>query len=122
MPEDTMYLQLRIKVCLPVSSKNSYGVPNSIYVMPFGVQGTYIHLIPLKCAVSEPSQMHGQQPVWVDDWFLFLFSFFCTHEQRSPQLGLGCVGRSLGQVARRIATGAVLGQAFPGTEEVGVIY
>lgn len=43
------------------------------------------------------------------------FLLYC--EQSYSQLGLGCLGRNLGQVGRRVAMGAVLGQSCPGAEE-----
>ena len=74
MPEDTMCLQLNIKTCLLVYSNIGIGIASSPYVMPFSMWGTSIYLLPLKCAVSEPSQMPGQLPAWVDHCD---FTFLC---------------------------------------------
>lgn len=101
-------------------SANSYGVANNIYIVLLAGRIQPYTLFYFRVLVSEPSQKHGQQPALVDDCgFCF---FFCTCEQRYPQLGLGYLGRNLGQVGRRVAMGAALGQSFPGTEEVGIIY
>lgn len=106
--------------CFLIYSANSYGVANNIYIVLFGRQSTTIYLILLQSACFRAQSEHGQQPALVDDCgFCF---FFCTCEQRYPQLGLAYLGRNLGQVGRRVAMGAALGQSFLGTEEVGIIY